>query len=116
MLKPFMYIASGLIFFSQASYSQTVPKIASGIEYPSYRKILLKEGWTPVKQKNECGFFCQDQRKSGMIETQNCADTGVAPCIFIFSSKDGRTLKVNTIGENFLVKNAGIESAQSYGK
>jgi hypothetical protein len=114
--KSLNYLTIGLIFFSQVAYSQNVPKIVGGIEYPAYRKILIKEGWTPSKQKNDCGFLCQDQRKSGMIETQDCADTGIAPCIFIFSSKDGRSLKVNTVGENFLVKKASIESAQSFGK
>jgi hypothetical protein len=85
-------------------FAQTIPPITKNVEYPAYRKKLIGSGWTPVKQTKECGFFCQGQRDGGLPETQDCADAGLAPCIFIYKNNDGKILKVHTAGENLAVQ------------
>ena len=84
--------------------TQTIPQISKNVEYPAFRKSLIGTGWIPVKQSKECGIICQGQRKDGFIETQDCADTGLAPCIFIFKNNDGKMLKIHTAGENLAVQ------------
>jgi len=89
-----------------ATSAQSIPKIANNVEYPEFRKKLIGSGWSPAiqKQSQDCGIICQEKRRSGFIETQVCADTGLAPCIFIFKNSEGKILKIQTVGENLLVE------------
>ena len=87
-----------------AATADGIPAISNGVEYPAFRKILIGSGWIPDKQTQECGFNCQGKRRDGLIETETCADTGFAPCIFIFKNKESAVLKVYTVGENLSVE------------
>jgi hypothetical protein len=87
-----------------AATADGIPAISNGVEYPAFRKILIGSGWIPDKQTQECGFNCQGKRRDGLIETQDCADAGIAPCIFIFKNKESAVLKVYTVGENLSVE------------
>lgn len=93
-----------IALFSFNVFAQSIPTITKGVEYPAYRKSLIKEGWIPSKQTKECGFNCQGQRRDGLIETEECGEAGLAPCTFIFKNKDSMVLKVHTAGENLAVQ------------
>ena len=84
--------------------ADSIPAISNGVEYPAFRKMLIGSGWIPNKQTNECGFNCQGKRRDGLIETQDCADAGIAPCVFVFKNEESEILKVYTVGENLSVE------------
>ena len=98
----FLFVVGGI--FTLNAYAQSVPPVVKGVEYPTYRKSLIKEGWTPVKRGGQCGFTCQGYRAEGYIETEDCGDAGLAPCTFIFKNKESVVLKVHTAGENLAVQ------------
>lgn len=81
---------------TQQNNTQTPSNPAS---YKTKRDKLLKEGWRPVAQTEECSSSCQKWRNSGWIETESCAPSGVVPCIFVFKNQNGGLLKVYTEGE-----------------
>jgi hypothetical protein len=84
---------------SQPPQSSNSQASSNAVPYKTERDRLLKEGWRPVAQIEECSSSCQEWRKAGWIETESCAPTGVVPCIFVFRNQNGNLLKVYTEGE-----------------
>jgi hypothetical protein len=71
-----------------------------GSLYSEVRRTLVEAGWTPVEQRDDCGIRCTSMRREGYPETEDCADTGLAPCRFIFASPSGKPLVIATLGED----------------
>lgn len=85
-------------------YAEGNPKFKQGIPYPKVKAELIKAGWVAVPQKNECGLTCDSLRSKGIKEVEDCADSGVMPCVFIFKNPSGKTVGVITQGEDFAFK------------
>lgn len=92
-------VVVGLALASGALSAQVIPVVSPGTPYERVRAELLKAGWKPVRQTESCGIVCQGHRRAGWPETWNCADTGVAPCVFVFRNASGKALEVVTRGE-----------------
>lgn len=99
MMNVMRGILLSLGLFSGAVGAQVIPVVGVGTPYQQVRAELLRNGWTPVRQRETCGLVCDEHRKAGWFETQTCADTGVAPCIFVFRNASGKILEVVTRGE-----------------
>lgn len=88
----------------QASASQpgkTVVALQPDMDYKQARDVLKKAGWTPARGDHEqLGYVGKGHYEDGLIEVANCADTGLAQCIFIWvhDSKNEK-LTVRTSGE-----------------
>lgn len=80
-------------------HAQNIPQVKKGASYASVRQALIKEGWKPAPQSEEVFGFATEVRKK-YKEVQDCAGTGIAPCIFIFKNASGKILEVGTVGEN----------------
>jgi hypothetical protein len=85
--------------WSVAAQAQVIPNMAGQTPYPQVRQALIEQGWTPVRQTQACGSVCSEHRRAGWAEAQECADTGVAPCVFVFRHTSGKLLEVVTRGE-----------------
>lgn len=83
-------------------FAQALPIIQLNTPYGNVRAQLIKSGWTPVKQRETCGGWCNNQRNKGFYETLQCADTGTAPCNFVFANGQGKEIIVITDFENLL--------------
>ena len=97
MKKAALFI--GLLITTQV-FAQALPIIKPNTPYGNVRVQLIKSGWTPVKQNEPCGSWCNMQRSNGYYETENCADTGFAPCIFVYKNTAGKHIEVLTKGED----------------
>ena len=81
-----------------------VPPMAE-FTYHEGRKALIANGWQPVQtvrwqEKNEKLFGqASDFWEKGYVEVEDCAGTGLAPCIFLFRDVYGNHLRVTTAGE-----------------
>lgn len=84
---------------SQPTQQSNTQAPSNPASYKTKRDKLLKEGWRPLAQTEECSSSCQKWRNAGWIETESCAPTGVVPCIFVFKNQNGSLLKVYTEGE-----------------
>lgn len=89
----------GLLITTQV-FAQALPIIKPNTPYVNVRVQLIKSGWTPVKQNEPCGGWCNIQRSNGYYETENCADAGFAPCIFVYKNTAGKQIEVLTKGED----------------
>ena len=83
------------------SESQLVGKL-----YREARAQLIRVGWVPKVSSVEgpdgperewltAGEFLA----LGYVEIQQCAGTGLTPCIFDFAREGGRCLRITTLGE-----------------
>jgi len=100
--KRFSFLFFCLVLVSQLmiAHAQVIPQIKIGTPYAKVRTILIKEGWKPTQQPQESiGFMAQALQEKGWLETNDCAGTGLAPCLFIWKNHKGRELEVVTTGE-----------------
>lgn len=97
VLRP---MALGLTLLVGPLFAQVIPVVGVGTPYHQVRAELKRSGWTPVRQREACGPVCEGHRQAGWFETQACADTGVAPCLFVFRNASGKILEVVTRGES----------------
>jgi hypothetical protein len=74
-------------------------KNSEGSSYTSVRNKLIPTGWVPIRQTDECSWLCSELRSTGLVETEACASTGIAPCRMIFRKGD-ENLVVHTLGED----------------
>ena len=94
-----VWVASAALF-ALAAQAQVIPQMAGQTPYSKVRQTLIAQGWTPVRQTQACGPVCSEHRRAGWTEAQQCADTGLAPCIFVFRNASGKLLEVVTSGES----------------
>ena len=86
--------------------ASTAPAIAEDAPYAEARAKLIAEGFSPLAQpRTGDEIFCgADGGEADLCllypEVQDCAGSGVRPCLFIFERRaDGRHLEVATYGE-----------------
>lgn len=75
-----------------------LPRLRKGENYAKVRSKLLKAGWKPFHSPDAAECLDGDARCAGRPEMENCAGTGLAPCLFLWKRK-GRTAVIYTIGE-----------------
>lgn len=90
----------GAVPTDNVSIEPPLSQLAQGKTYAEVRLALLEAGWVPTEQRDDCGFVCTSLRSEGYPETEDCADTGTAPCRFIFASPLGKPVVIYTNGEN----------------
>lgn len=78
------------------------PKI-KGMEYGEARKQIIAAGWKPIKTRTysyQSNYI--DSLEAKFPEINDCAGSGLAPCIFYFENPDDYYyLKVVTLGQFF---------------
>lgn len=83
-----------------------VPAITE-FTYHKARKALLAAGWQPLQTVRwpEVDERLSGQARAfwekGYVEVEDCAGTGVAPCVFLFKDAYGNHLRVTTAGEEY---------------
>lgn len=92
-----MLVLSALVVLDVSA--QSIPSKVADQPYAALRVQLLKSGWIPVPQKEDCGIVCEGLRGSGWSETRDCGGTGTAPCMFVFKDRRGGFLTVYTEGQ-----------------
>jgi hypothetical protein len=92
-------LVGGLALASGTVFAQVIPAVSVGTPYERVRAELVRTGWKPVRQTESCGMVCEGHRRAGWPETLDCADTGLAPCVFVFRHGSGKALEVVTRGE-----------------
>ncbi|WP_428942892.1 hypothetical protein ACQR5S_20015 [Xanthomonas oryzae pv. oryzicola] len=85
-----------------------VPKIPKELPYAEVRKIMLGAGWSPYHSVEAEPCSPGDQRCQGRPELQQCADTGLGQCIWLWEKK-GKRILILTQDSDLFVK------AMSYG-
>ncbi len=73
-------------------------RLKKGEIYAKVRLKLLKAGWKPFHSPDAGECLDGDARCAGRPEMENCAGTGLAPCVFLWKRKD-KTIVIFTIGE-----------------
>lgn len=92
---------------ANADQSEVVPNITN-LKYNEARKALIDAGWQPaitVGHNEELFGQAQGFRDIGYSEINDCAGTGLSPCVFYFKNIYGKKLQVNTLGESNLSGN-----------
>lgn len=83
---------------------QTKIPVITGLKYNKAREMLMAQGWQPavtvsLNRKME-SIQAELFRSAGYPEVNDCAGTGLSPCVFYFRDAYGKKLKVVTVGES----------------
>ena len=96
----------------QPSKHAKLPAIVS-MTYHKARPLLLRNGWQPYQtiHVNEAKTHPATSYGNGQLfwnrgyyEIEDCAGTGMAPCIFLFEDAYGNRLRIGTEGEETVAK------------
>ena len=105
------------------STSVTSAWFSLNIPYDFVRRALIKDGWVAAKFSLPCRTNCTGLRDKGWLETEDCTDTGVGGCVFVFHGKNSddaqktefdctfNQIRVHTIGDEYIFR--GISCSES---
>ena len=101
--RVYLFALMAVLLASCAAPSRgNLPDI-EGMNYHDARKVILQNGWVPadgMRPDEEIGIVARNYRDLGYAEVDDCAGSGLSPCIFYFRNDEGRFLKIGTEGED----------------
>jgi hypothetical protein len=87
------------LFTATLAQTTGLPKIRKGETYKSVRVKMIKAGWKPYHSPDAVECSDGDERCQGRPEMEDCADTGLGNCRFLWKRK-GKTVAIFTVGDN----------------
>jgi hypothetical protein len=89
------------VFAASPAFANDLPRsVKKGADYDAVRSAIIKAGFKPMPDAEERAGFCQASPSAcePYPEAENCAGTGLAPCIMVWSQGRGG-VRIFTSGE-----------------
>jgi len=88
----------GAVLVATAALADAADRVRRDMPYADARKALLADGFLPARV-GICNAPGREEICTALPESQMCAGTGFAECVFAFRRPDGATVRIVSRGE-----------------
>lgn len=113
MMIKSLILASGFMVIFCANAESKTPNITQGVAYQEAKKILVQEGWKPVRNPKISGssLYAQELYEQGITEVVDCISMELDGCWFYYTKKN-QMLEVRTITRQLKVESVKINKTR----